>query len=97
MNNLARRIARLERTIELADGCGSFMARYNEIHRLALARLTAAERSLWQQWAALRTGAGSWALTDDHKAAGVRWVAAFDAVAKEMAVPFPICAYDQWL
>ena len=73
------------------------MDRYSEIHRLALGRLTPADRGLWQEWAALRDQYGFSGLTDAHRAAERRWVDAFEAVAQEISGSFRICAYDQWL
>lgn len=93
MRGMSRRLKKLE--CLMTPMVFSFMDRYNEIHNAALARLTAADRRLWHEWAALRNSTGSSALTDTHKAAGRRWVDAFDAVAKETA--FHICPYDQWL
>ena len=46
MTGLSRRLTRLEQTILPGEMTWSFMDRYNEIHRIALKRLSSADRIL---------------------------------------------------
>ena len=97
MTSLSQRLTRLELAIRPGEVAWSFMDRYNEIHQIALKRLSPADRILCEDLPRLSRCPSNPSLTDDQQQAERRWVAAFDSVASEISPSFSVGAYDVWL